>query len=208
MTYTSLAIIGTAGRKEDQDKLIGENYQRMVEASIKLMIHLKIDPQNLTLVSGGAAWSDHVVVTLALMGVVPYEKVTIHLPAELTEGGFEGDNEWSSKVASTANYYHKLFSRKVGISSISELVRIRDLGATLIVDKGGFKSRNTKVANAVSGNGILLAYTFGNGLTDQDPWTIRSFNPDVTADQAGLKDGGTADTFNKCKSRKFHCRLG
>lgn len=208
MTYTKLAIIGTAGRKEDQDRLIGENYQRMVEASIKLITHLTIDPTNLTLVSGGAAWSDHVVVTLALIGVVPYENVIIHLPAELTEGGYTGDNEWSIKVARTANYYHKLFSRKVGIASISELVSIRNKGAQFLVDKGGFKSRNTKVANAVSDNGVLLAYTFGNGLTDQLPWTIRSFSPDTNADAAGLKDGGTADTFNKTKVRKFHCLLG
>lgn len=203
-----MAIIGTAGRKTDQDLLKGDSYQRMVEASIKLMTHCKIDPQQLTLVSGGAAWADHIVVTLALMGVVSYDRVIIHLPAELTEGGYVGENEWTSKVANTANYYHKLFSRKVGISSISELIKIRDLGAQMIVDPGGFKSRNTKVANAVSNDGLLLAYTFGNGLTDQPPWTIRGFESSVSPDEAGLKDGGTADTWSKAKCSKYHCLIG
>lgn len=203
-----MAIIGTAGRKTDQDLLKGDSYQRMVEASIKLMTHCKIDPQQLTLVSGGAAWADHIVVTLALMGVVSYDRVIIHLPAELTEGGYVGDNEWTGKVANTANYYHKLFSRKVGISSISELVKIRDLGAQMTVDPGGFKSRNTKVASAVSDDGLLLAYTFGNGLTDQQPWTIRGFDPFISPDEAGLKDGGTSDTWIKAQCLKYHCLIG
>ena len=205
---TSLAIIGPAGRQADQDRLKGDSYQRMVEAAIKLMVHLKIDPKELTLVSGGAAWADHIVVTLALMGVVPYERVILHLPAELSEAGYEGDNEWTSKVASTANYYHKLFSRKVGCASLSELVKVRSLGAQVFVDKGGFKSRNSKVAKAVSENGILLAYTFGNSLVEQRPWTIQRFSPTTTADIAGLKDGGTADTWNKSQCAKFHCRIG
>jgi hypothetical protein len=203
-----MAIIGTAGRQTDQDRLKGVSYQRMVEASIKLITHCKIDPQNLTLVSGGAAWADHIVVTLALMGVVAYDRVIIHLPAELTEGGYVGENEWTNKVANTANYYHKLFSRKVGISSISELIKIRDLGARMTVDPGGFKSRNTKVANAVSDGGLLLAYTFGNGLTDQQPWTIRGFDSTTSPDTAGLKDGGTSDTWLKAKCLKYHCLIG
>ena len=208
MSYTKLAIIGTAGRKEDSDRLGPDHYQRMTEASIKLMTHLAIDPRELSLFSGGAAWSDHVVVSLAMIGVVPYERVCIYLPADLSEDGYVGTEKWSNKVAQTANYYHAKFFKVSGCDGIRELNILRSLGGILDTSKKGFKSRNTSVANAVSDNGILLAYTFGNGLTDQLPWTIRSFDPGTSADAAGLKDGGSADTWNKCKSRKFHCRLG
>lgn len=208
MTYTKLAIIGTAGRKEDSDRLKADHYQRMVESSIKLMTYLNIDPRNLSLISGGAAWADHIVVSLAIMGVVDYKDVTIYIPASLEESGYTGTNEWENKVASTANYYHTEFYKKVGSRSIEELNFIRSKGSLLDSSKKGFKTRNTSVANSVKDNGILLAYTFGNGITDQLPWTIRSFDPGTNADAAGLKDGGTADTWNKCPTRKFHCRLG
>jgi len=208
MSYTKLAIIGTAGRKEDSDRLGPDHYQRMVEASVKLMTHLSIDPRELSLFSGGAAWSDHVVVSLAMLGVVAYDRVCVHLPADLSEEGYVGTEEWSNKVAQTANYYHSKFYKVSGCNGIAELNKLKSLGGILDTSKKGFKSRNTSVANAIADNGILLAYTFGNGLTDQKPWTIRSFDPEIAADDAGLKDGGTADTWNKVKVRKFHCLLG
>ena len=40
MLYPSLAIIGTAGRGSDKDKLDRDAYDRMVKASIKLIDHL------------------------------------------------------------------------------------------------------------------------------------------------------------------------
>jgi hypothetical protein len=208
VTYTKLAIIGTAGRGEDQNKLVGDSYQRMVEASIKLMTHLSIDPRELSLFSGGAAWADHIVVSLAMIGVIPYERVCLYLPVDLSEEGYVGVEEWSNKVARTANYYHAKFFEVSGCNGIRELHKLKLLGGILDSSKKGFKARNTSVANSVSDNGILLAYTFGNGLTDQLPWTIRSFSPETKADGAGLKDGGTSDTWNKAKCPKFHCLLG
>ena len=208
MNYTKLAIIGTAGRKEDQAMLTAAHYTRMVDAVVKFMGHVNIDPQMLHLYSGGAAWADHLAVTLTLMGVVPYSNLTIFLPAILEADGFVGANEYLEKVAGTANYYHRLFFQKTGHNGIQDLLTVREKGAVMDPGKSGFKTRNTQVARALDDDGTLLAFTFGSPESTQPVWTIRSFPMDTKADIAGLKDGGTADTFNKAKCPKHHARLG
>lgn len=209
MTYPTLAIIGTAGRKEDKAQLSHLHYDRMVQAAVKLILHIGIDHLNVKVFSGGAAWADHVVVTLALLGGVSYENVTLFLPAVLEDNGFVGHDERSTKTADTCNYYHRIFSKVTGKDSIRDLLEIREKGSNLLPGKGSFHARNSDVAKAVSPDGALLAYTFGGeGLIQQPIWTIRKFSGEITADDAGLKDGGTADTWNKCSGTKFHCRLG
>lgn len=205
---TKLAIIGTAGRKLDQGMLTSEHYPRMIHAVYRLIDHLKIDTGSLHLVSGGAAWSDHVAVSLVLEGLVPAERLSLYLPAKLEYYGFEGGEDFDQRTADTANYYHKLFSQKIGRDSIAELHSVRKQGATLEPIAGGFFSRNSLVAQNVGTDGHLLAFTFGSQTTDQESWTIRSFGGTVKAKDAGLKDGGTADTFNKCKANKHHALLG
>lgn len=206
--YSSLAIIGTAGRKEDQSRLTHFHYNRMVSACVKLIEHLQFDLPDLRLISGGAAWADHLVVTLTKRGVVPYENTTLYLPSSLTNGGYVGENEFSKKIANIANYYHKLFSNCVGINSIKELLELQDNGSVLIPGNGSFHARNSDVAKSVSHNGVLLAFTFGAPDIQQPIWTIRKFSGNTTAVEAGLKDGGTADTWNKCTGQKWHCVLG
>ncbi len=208
--YKKLAIIGTAGRKEDQGLLTADHYTRMIKACITFIQHYEINTDNLILVSGGAAWADHLVVSLALMGVVHPENLKLYLPANLEYYGYEGvpDNPFSQRVADTANYYHKLFSKKTGHNSIEQLLDVRKKGAYTEVIAGGFKARNSRVANDVSVVGTLLAFTFGETTSKQNPWTIRAFPPNTKSDVAGLKDGGTADTFNKTKVTKHHARLG
>lgn len=208
MPYPALAIIGTAGRKEDRHRLSKSHYQRMVEAASKLITHLKINPKELKLYSGGAAWADHIVVTLALLEIVPHENVTLYLPSELTVNGYTGENEWAKKTASTANYYHRMFSDYTDQDTIQQIIEIGEHGATLVPGNGSFHSRNSLVAKAVSPDGALLAFTFGAPGINQQPWTIREFDESIKADVAGLKDGGTADTWSKAKCSKFHALIG
>lgn len=210
MTYPSLAIIGTAGRKEDKARLSYQHYDRMVQAAVKLILHVNIDHNNVKVFSGGAAWADHVAVTLALLGAISYENLTLFLPATLDERcGYVGSTERAEKTASTANYYHQIFSKVTGKNSINDLINVGLKGSHLIPGNGSFHARNSDVAKAVSPDGALLAYTFGNDdQPQQSIWTIRKFDGSVKADEAGLKDGGTADTWNKCFGTKFHCRLG
>lgn len=207
-SQTPLAIIGTAGRKEDKDRLTGDHHDKMVDIASKLMIHLKLDGPNTHLVSGGAAFADHVVVTLGLTGVVPPENITLYLPSHLGPDGYFGENEWQEKTAKTAMYYHSIFSEKIGRNSIQEIQLLKDKGATLEVISGGFKVRNTRVAKHVSPIGHLLAFTFGIPSSHQTDWSVRPFGPTINSQYAGLKDGGTADTWNKSSCLKYHCKIG
>lgn len=208
MTKTRLAIVGTAGRGSDKDKLSHLVWDRMVRSTTTFILSKGIDPLNLELVSGGAAWADHLVVTLARLGAVSFSDVTLYLPTTLTKDGFVGESEWAKKTANTCNYYHRLFSSVTGVRSIDDLNLLQDNGANVVTNpSGNFKARNTDVAKFVGDDGHLLAYTFGSDDSTQPPWTVRSFAKGTKADIAGLKDGGTADTFNKCNAHLHHARL-
>jgi hypothetical protein len=139
-------------------------------------------PYQSHLVSGGAAWADHLAVELFLQGHA--SALTLHLPAPFTKK-FEGP---MSSSASAANFYHSVFSRTLGRHTLSDIERAIAIGAELTTEParagyGGMFARNLKVAKAEK----LLAYTFGPG--------------DVPA------DGGTRDTWDKCLGEKVHVSL-
>lgn len=166
-----LGIIGTAGRKEDGDKLKLGHWILMNSVAETLALALKVDG----FVSGGAAYADAVAVHLFINGVT--QKLSLHFPAKLTITGFmEGFDKFDA--GRTSNYYHELFSKKIGINSIGELNMAINSGAKVTIGTD-FKSRNTLVANEAD---ILLAFTFGEG--------------------AELKDGGTKDTMDKFLKRR------
>jgi hypothetical protein len=161
-----LGIIGTAGRKEDGERLKLGHWILMNSVAETLALALNVKG----FVSGGAAYADHVAVSLYLK----YDKkfsLSLHLPAELTITGFmQGFDKYDA--GRTSNYYHELFSKQIGIDSIQELVCAASFCDTTV--SADFKSRNTLVANEAD---VLLAFTFGNGSI--------------------LKDGGTKDTMEK-----------
>lgn len=208
MSYPSLAIIGTAGRKEDKQYLTAMHYERMIQSVILLMDYLKVEHQSVKLISGGAAWADHLVVSMALLEIVRPENVTVFLPTDLTDGGFMGGDEKSQKTADTAMWYHRSFSHVIGRNTVQELRDLRDRGGILHPGKGNFFERNSSVAKSVTPDGVLVAYTFGDPEGSQPPWTLRQFDAETKADVAGLKDGGTADTFNKARCFKWHAKIG
>jgi hypothetical protein len=65
-----IAIIGTAGRKHDAARLCMQMYWSMVRVARQYVLkrvtamHGSQQQVQLTLISGGSAWSDHVAVTL------------------------------------------------------------------------------------------------------------------------------------------------
>jgi len=209
MSNPVLGIIGTAGRREDQGLLGPYHFDRMVKAVVTLMDRLSLDPKTVKVVSGGAAWADHVAVTLALDHIIEPENLTLFIPVPLEYYGYEGpqDHAVYKKQGETANYYHKLFSRTIGRDSIKEIHTAVKWGASLRDDVMGFMPRNSLVAKACQ-HGHLLAFTAGAPDTTQPEWTIRSFPPDTKADKAHLKDGGTAHTWNLANAQKHHARLG
>jgi hypothetical protein len=173
-----VAIIGTAGRDKTRNMCI-ELWNWMVEDAISRI------KQGAHVVSGGAAWADHLAVELFLRGHAG--ELTLHLPAPITDQfWFEGPYK---SAASAANYYHAQFSTVIGRHSIEEIVKASQMemchGTVQPVGAGygAMFQRNALVAECEQ----MLAYTFGQG--------------DVPA------DGGTKDTWDKCRGMKLHVPL-
>jgi len=169
---SSFGIIGTAGRKDDARRLNKEVYSIMYSEAERNVQEFSKSFGVDTLISGGAAWADHLAVRLFLFGVVP--KLTLYLPCEFDGvfidngiASFRGENP-----GRTANHYHKQFSRALGIDTMSELRSAVSAGANFVVSTN-FWVRNGQIAKY---SDILLAFTFG--------------------DKEWLKDGGTSHTMN------------
>lgn len=175
-----IAIIGTAGR--DKTKPMTKELWSWMVAHAKAHI-----PEHSHLISGGAAWADHLAVWLFIQGHA--DQLTLHLPAPM-ETEFIGPYK---SAASAANYYHKLFSARIGIDTLDEIVTVSGLpGCHGTVQPaqagyGGMFARNALIAHDAE---AMLAYTFGDGKIPAD--------------------GGTLDTWNKCQCDpiyKMHVQL-
>lgn len=169
----NIAIIGTAGRKDDAPKLNAASFNKMVEA-VQTIIRENFPSENITLVSGGAAWADHIAVYLALKN--PAYGLELHMPAKWNatqQKYIETNQQFDS--GGVANYYHRNFTAKTGINSLNQIHQaINNPKYTTKSNPAGFKARNTDVANSAQ---AMIALTFGN--------------------QATLKPGGTLDTWQK-----------
>ena len=183
-----IACIGTAGRNEDGNKLTTTVYTQMYG---QLISDLQIwDGAEIMLVSGGAAYADALAVRAYLDHFVP--NLTLHLPAEFKNSKYieTGDKMSPGRIA---NWYHFKFQQKTGVAGLIQIQKAIDEDAIVTVSSG-FHARNTLVADV----DVVIAWTFGthSSLNIQD------------ASEAGLKDGGTLDTWNKSKAPiKIHHNL-
>ena len=173
---TTISIIGTAGRKEDGEKLSKSVYEKMYLAAKKI-VHEFTDPQ---LVSGGAAWGDHLAVSLFLAKEV--KKLTLHFPCEFNSRVSKFAEAGFRSSGGTANYYHRLFSQKMAGNDTATLHGIQKAllaGAESTISTG-FLARNKLVAKS----DVILAFTFG---------------------ESGPKDGGTKHTWDHArKAKRIH----
>lgn len=176
-------IIGTAGRREDGPKMSKELFTRMCSGVWNILLTDEFPSfEEIILVSGGAAWADHVAVRLFKMSKIvrrPFAGLELYLPTDIEGNQFIGGSD-----ARTANYYHQLFSQKMGYNTIEELSNLRGASGVSFFCGGGFKARNLSVANNVD---YLFAMTWGPG--------------------AAPKDGGTAHTWRACRAPKRHLSL-
>ena len=173
-----IAIIGTAGR--DKSKPMTRTLWNW------MIIHAtRHIPRESHLVSGGAAWADHLAVELFLMEHAA--KLTLHLPAPYWDGRFHGPMR---SAASAANHYHWRFSKVVGYDTLSQIGLVADMehcyGSFQPTQDGyaGMFARNKKVAAEAD---KMFAYTFGTG---DEP-----------------ADGGTKNTWDQCKGERIHVPL-
>jgi len=174
-----VSIIGTAGR--DKNILMTRDHWLWMVDYAKAKIK-----KGSYLVSGGAAWADHVAVQLFLDGHA--SALDLHLPAPINDKGWFDGLDYKSS-GSTANFYHSKFSLHLGHHSINDIITASKMdncfGTVQPVSNNysGLFTRNALVAKS----DYLLAFTFGQGDI-----------PD---------DGGTKDTWNKSKGIKHHASI-
>lgn len=175
---TTFAIVGTAGRRDDANRLSANHFQAMCECSRLLIKQFQESGYSVdTVVSGGAAWADHVAVKLFLGKEIPKLKLFFPCVFDMEMEMYttstisskdNPNNRWSP--GEIANNLHNRFSRKVGFNSLGEIFFAIKQGAETCVCKG-FHARDAMVAQSDA----ILAMTFG--------------------DREWLKEGGTAHTM-------------
>jgi hypothetical protein len=180
-----ISIIGTAGRKEDGAKMSADLFNRMLLKTQEIIEQNVSNPKHLTLVSGGAAYADHIAVRLFLerpKELADHILLHLFLPAPFNtatnkyEGGFKSSG-------SIANYYHSLFSKKMEYNTMTDITSAIQQGARIEVFKG-FYARNIEVGKT----DLLIAFT----------WGVK-----------GVKAGGTKHTFTHSTApKKIHIGLG
>jgi hypothetical protein len=154
----TFAIVGTAGRKDDASKLSKKHFEAMCLMATGLIEQFGENNYPIThLVSGGAAWADHVAVKLFLEKKAP--RLRLFLPCEWDNGSFKdtGVDDWKTNPGRTANRLHKAFQTRTQINSLTEIQIAKSEGAELIAVAKGFYARNALVAKS----DFLLAMTFG-----------------------------------------------
>lgn len=183
---TTVSIVGTAGRSFDA-RLTSVLYEKMLNATDTVMRSVfGLNPSEVTLVSGGAAWADHVAVDLYKQGRV--RGLHLHLPCTIILVGDAGvffDNgrpKWYENPGRSCNKYHEQFSHVTKRNSIREILDVVNRGARVQIHQG-FHARNTMVAQS----NYLIAMTFGEGAP---------------------VNGGTSDTWNKFTGVRCHVDLG
>ena len=179
----NLGIIGTALRGKDTEfdtLCTKDTYLKMLSLARTKVKELNIT----TLVSGGAAFSDHIAVDLfydyICKSVNKGElKLLIYYPTKLFDN--------TSKIGKSLIYYHKYFSNLVfgyeyeSIKDIGYLVdnypnQVKLEEEPISTNYEGFFNRNTKIAN---NSDYLLVFSYfdekGNCLTNGTKDTITKF---------------------------------
>ncbi len=178
-----LAIIGTAGRGDDGKRLAAdpERYlTRMLQAARNVAKQVGATE----LISGGAAFSDHIAVLLFLEDPTRYS-LTLELPAPFVtdgQGGYKyfdkGSGDFKNNPGGVSNHYMRLFLKafrktRPDWSPFNDLAALEGYPNVTKNVGIGFLERNLVVAAKAD---HCLAMTFGNGRQ--------------------LKDGGTAHTMS------------
>ena len=162
MTGRVIAIIGTAGR-DKSIQLLPQHWDFMCQ-----IIGDEVKPNDIV-VSGGAAWADHVAIWAFGTDLVSHIK--LHLPAPFIDGKFKGEFGTSG---GTCNYYHSLFSKVMGFDSLDHIKQITEhsnVTLTIQPEANGYAAmaaRNIKVAKDCT---HMIAFTFGEGDVPADGGT-------------------------------------
>lgn len=173
---TKVSIIGTCGRSGPVERLSRALFNKMKVKALDIIEHsLRLPAKSVTLVSGGAAWADHVAVSLFLDGAVG--ALALHLPAALerTANGHayveKKGGHWSKNAGPSSNRYHKAFSRHMGYNTVDDLAVARAAGARVEV-YSGFHERNAVVARSH----YMIAFTWSDSDAPDDGGTKHTWS--------------------------------
>lgn len=167
-----IAIIGTAGRDKNI-QLTDAHWTYMTT-----VIFQEIKPEDI-LVSGGAAWADHVAIWAFLNNLCA--GLILHLPAPFEGNRFIGEYGTSGNAC---NYYHKKFCSQLGINSfdhIKQALAHKNCKVTtqpVTMGYAAMANRNKLVANDCT---HMIAFTFGEGDVPADGGTKITW--DMAADK-------------------------
>lgn len=167
-----VSIIGTASEKGG--KLSKRKWRKMIKECEKYITeNITDDWSNIKLISGGAAWCDHIAVYLYKKH--PESKLVLHIPCKWNDEEFydNGEYHWAKNPGKLANAYHVSFSQKIGRDTLKDIKKVIILGAK-VKEYNGFHKRNVEVGKCH----YLIAFSYSND--DDIP-----------------QDGGTSYTWNK-----------
>lgn len=176
-----LAIVGTAGRRDDAARLNADMWLAMRQKLLQVIDCLQTEKQCTVtdLISGGAAWGDHLAVDLFITRYTAFQTLTLCLPCDFDlqyRRYYEIAKHRGRVPGRILNYYHHRFSAAIKTQSLAELALAIQHDQTKCVISDGLFARNTEIANRAD---ALVAFTFGN--------------------RSMVKPGGTADTVAKFK---------
>lgn len=171
----NIAIIGTAGRSKGSaaDKpMTLALWEAMVMDARKRFDNSR----GYNLISGGAAWCDHIAVELASY----VDSLTLHFPAPFNMDTRKFEGEYGTS-GGTANFYHDKFDKVLGYRARDaihdRLPPFNDaVYSDLPVAKGyaAMFDRNKRVAQDATDG--MLAYTWGEGDEPADGGTLLTWN--------------------------------
>jgi hypothetical protein len=159
-----LGIIGTTGRYDNDKKRLEKKHLTWILHQVEDYIEniLLIDKKNIILISGGAAWTDHVAIQLYLSN--QYAGLKLYLPSKFDVKHQQYINTHEGRLL---NALHLECQEKTGICTFKELAKaIHGKNKVNIIIKHGFFPRNTLMAKNCD---HLLVFTFNhNGPVDRD----------------------------------------
>jgi hypothetical protein len=164
------SIIGTAGRSRAKVYLNKRTWEAMCKkAESYIEANISDDWSKTHLISGGAAWSDHIAVNLYFKH--PESTLTLHLPCKWDTENCQyidnGKQHWAANPGKVSNKYHGEFSTKIKENTLEQIQNAVNQGANIIDTYSGFHDRNLPVGNSDH----LLAFTFSSKSYPEDGGT-------------------------------------
>lgn len=148
------------------------------------------------LVSGGAAWADHLAVHAYLEGWCA--GLALYLPAPLAippngPARFEGMH---GSAGAAANYYHDRFAQLAAVPGLEQLAQAAQAGAAVQFEPAapGYAAMFTRNRKVATGCTAMLAYTFGEGAEPADGGTLNTWSIRKDIERVHVPLGGLQRT--------------